>query len=81
MSAVEAAVKPPFTITEYASLHGISRTVVRKWIKQGRIPTERRGGGMARAGIVLILTAARPGRVTPGTLTEAQRSAWKKKRS
>lgn len=71
---------PPFTVTEYAGLHGVSRAVVRKWMEQGRIPHERRGGGLGRAGTVLILTADRPDRLAPGSLSPEQRSAWNKGR-
>lgn len=69
---------PPFTVTEYASLHGISRATVRKLCEQGRIPHERRGGGATRAAAVLILTAERPPRLPPGSLSPEQRAAWRK---
>lgn len=65
--------KPPFTILEFAGLHGVSRSVVRKWMNQGRLPHERRGGGTGRAGMVLILTAERPDRLAPGGLSPEQR--------
>jgi excisionase family DNA binding protein len=72
-------VKPPLTINEYAALVGASRTTVRKWIAQGRLAHERRGGGAKRAAAVLILTTKRPARVAPGSLTPDQRKAWRNK--
>lgn len=66
-------VTPPLTINEYAALHGVARATVRKWMDQGRVPHERRGGGMGRAGTVLILTADRPERLAPGSLSPEQR--------
>lgn len=79
MTTPTTAVKPPLTISEYASLNGYSRSAVQKYIAQGRLPVTRRGGGAARAGIVLVMTTAPVEKVQPGTLTPAQRAAWKKK--
>lgn len=73
------SVQLPLTINEYASLHGVSRTTVRKWIARGQVKHERRGGGAARAAAVLIFQADRPDRLAPGSLTPDQRAAWKNK--
>lgn len=68
-----------FTINEFAAMHRVSRSVVRKWIEQGRVKHERRGGGTARAAAVLIFQRDRPPREEPGALSPEQRKAWKKK--
>lgn len=70
-------VKLPLTINEFAILHGVSRTTVRKWIARGQLKYERRGGGEARAAAVLIFQRERPKRLAPGSLTTIQRQAWK----
>ncbi len=70
----------PVTISEYAAYHGISITTVKKWVKQNRIPSERRGGGAVRAATILIHTLDLPPRAAPGTLTVEQRKAWNKGR-
>lgn len=72
------SVTPPLTINEYAGLHGVARATVRKWLVQGRVPHERRGGGVGRAAVVLILTTERPDRAAPGSLSPEQRQAWPK---
>lgn len=66
-------VTPPLTVTEYMALHNVSRGVVRKWMEQGRLPYERRGGGQGRAGTILIMSAERPPRLAPGSLSPEQR--------
>lgn len=70
--------RPPFTVGEYAALHGVSTTTVKRWVAHGRVPVERRGGGTVRAAVTLILTDKRPDRLAPGALTEGQRAAWNK---
>lgn len=70
----------PLTIAEYMALHNMSRPVVRRLMAQGRLPFERRGGGVSRAGTVLILTDKRPDRAPPGGLSTEQRAAWNKGR-
>ena len=76
-----AGLKPPITISEYMAFHRVSRARVRKWMDQGRLPYERRGGGEGRAGVVLILTVDRPDRLPPGSLSPEQRAAWGKRRA
>lgn len=77
-AAALAGPQPPFTINEFADLHGVARSVVRKWIARGQVPSKRIGGKTARAAAVLVLTAERPPRLAPGSLTPEQRGAWKK---
>jgi excisionase family DNA binding protein len=72
------AIEPRFTIDQFASMHSVSRTTVRKWIDQGRIAFKRQGGKGVRAAAVLIYQRERPPRLVPGALTEDQRKAWRR---
>ncbi len=76
----EVEVELPLTVSEFADLHSVSRSAVRKWLNQARLPFERRGGGNTRAAAVLIWTANRPDMLAPGSLSEGQRTAWPKGR-
>jgi len=67
-----APVPAPVRMTMYeaAEKWGVSYTVIRKWIKQGRVKAEKFG----RA--VVILQEDRPPALKPGSLTLEQRMAW-----
>jgi hypothetical protein len=69
------------TVSEYGALHNLSISVVKKQIKQGRLPSRRVGGGAKRVGAVLVLTDERAPQLAPGALSEAQRRAWNRGRS
>lgn len=61
-----------WTVAQAAQAWGVSVTTVRKYILQGRVACEK----VSRDWIILDDT--RPTRLSPGELTEEQRSVWKK---
>lgn len=68
----------PMTVSEAAAYWKCSRTTVKRLVTQGRVKAERRGGDAHRAATILIWQTEKPPLAVPGTLTDAQRSAWNK---
>lgn len=63
------------TIVAYAKQLGVSHTLVRKWVAQQRVAVQKIGRDY-----LIDDGTPRPGRAAPGTLTAAQRAAWRKRR-
>jgi hypothetical protein len=58
------------TIGEFATKHKVSKSLVFKWIRQGRVAAEKKGK------LWLITQVRRPKNLAYGELTEDQRKAW-----
>lgn len=61
------------TVTRFADEVGVSRSLVRKWVAQGRLTTAKPGGEL------LILDDNRPEPAPQGGLHPYQRKVWPKK--
>lgn len=67
---IEAPAPTRMTTYEAAEKWGVSYTVVRKWIAQGRVKAEKFGH------VVVVLQEDRPPKLKSGGLSPEQRAAW-----